>query len=74
MQAHTAGDKVLILVPFKQHINRSPTEEMNILLQKGFSRLYVNQEILRIEDLLPTPTQLNPKRPNPNFRKTIPSS
>ena len=52
MQARPAGDKVLILVPFKQHPNRNTTEELNILLQKGFSRLYINQETVRIEDLL----------------------
>jgi excinuclease ABC subunit A len=46
------GDQVVMLVPFKQHKNRHPKEELNILLQKGFSRLYLNGEILRIEDLL----------------------
>ena len=46
------GDKVLILVPFKQHTNRDVKEELNILLQKGFSRLYNGKEVLRIEDLL----------------------
>lgn len=46
------GDKVLLLVPFKQHTNRNVPEELNILLQKGFSRLYIKQEIVRIEDLL----------------------
>jgi excinuclease ABC subunit A len=46
------GDKVLILVPFRQHVNRNVSEELNILMQKGFSRLYVSGEVLRIEDLL----------------------
>ena len=46
------GDKLLLLVPFKQHANRDRKEELNILLQKGFSRLYVNKEVMRIEDLL----------------------
>ncbi|MEO8583458.1 MAG: excinuclease ABC subunit A, partial [Flavitalea sp.] len=46
------GDKVLILVPFRQHANRNVSEELNILMQKGFSRLYVSGEVLRIEDLL----------------------
>ncbi|WP_205509061.1 excinuclease ABC subunit UvrA [Longitalea arenae] len=46
-----AGDKVLILIPFKQHKNRKPLEELNILMQKGFTRLY-NGEILRIEELI----------------------
>jgi excinuclease ABC subunit A len=47
----TEGDKILILVPFRQHKNRKPQEELNILLQKGFSRLY-DKEVARIEDLL----------------------
>jgi len=45
------GDKVLILIPFKQHKNRKAQEELSILMQKGFSRLY-NGEILRIEELM----------------------
>jgi excinuclease ABC subunit A len=47
----SVGDKVLLLVPFRQHVNRNISEELNILLQKGFSRLYVNGETIRIEDL-----------------------
>ena len=46
------GDKVLILVPFKQHASRDVKEELAILVQKGFSRIYFNQEIQRIETLL----------------------
>src|SRR4030095_12117330 len=55
------GDKVYILATFKQHKNRDIKEELSILVQKGFSRVYVPQmsdvkrdigEILRIEDLL----------------------
>jgi len=58
------GDKVFVLTPFKQHKNRDTKEELNILVQKGFSRIYVrgssdlNREagtILRIEDLLALP-------------------
>ena len=48
----TVGDKIMLLVTFKQHAKRNIIEELNILLQKGFSRLYVNGEIIRIEDLL----------------------
>jgi excinuclease ABC subunit A len=50
--AGNVGDKVLLLTAFKQHKNRLAKEELNILLQKGFSRLYVGGETLRIEDLL----------------------
>ena len=45
-------DKVLLLVAFKQHHNRDVKEELNILLQKGFSRIYTDKKIIRIEDLL----------------------
>src|ERR1700709_236523 len=48
----TEGDKVLMLVPFKLHANRDVKEELNILIQKGFSRIYSNKEILRMEDIL----------------------
>lgn len=45
------GDTVYILVAFRQHKNREVKEELNILLQKGFSRLYKKAEIFRIEDI-----------------------
>lgn len=46
------GSKVQILVPFRQHANRKPAEELNILMQKGFSRLYADGSLVRIEELL----------------------
>ncbi len=46
------ADKVLLLVPFKQQHHRNVKEELNILLQKGFSRLYYKNEVVRIEDIL----------------------
>lgn len=65
------GDKVFILVKFRQHRNRDAREELNILLQKGFSRLYQRKkedhtsagEVLRIEDILAMPDK--------EFRKKI---
>ena len=57
------GSKVLIIVPFKQHPKREIKEELNILLQKGFTRVASpnpsNGEALepqRIEDLLEMPS------------------
>ena len=41
ISALTPGDKVLLLIPFRQHRHRDTKEELNILLQKGFARLYV---------------------------------
>lgn len=54
-----AGDKVLMLVAFRQMHHRNLKEELHILMQKGFSRLAVTPgsskgggtEIIRIEDL-----------------------
>lgn len=48
----TDGAKVLVLVPFNEHRNRERKEELNILLQKGFSRLYLSGQTFSIEDLL----------------------
>lgn len=59
------GSKIYILTAFRQHRNRDVREELNILMQKGFSRIYVSalsvsqkenpveeSAIYRIEDLL----------------------
>lgn len=56
------GSKILLLVKFPMHAKRSIKEELNILIQKGFTRVYnkaaggkvktENGEILHIEDLL----------------------
>lgn len=53
------GTRVFILVHFKLHANRNVREELNILLQKGFTRVAVGGtndkagvEILDIEELL----------------------
>jgi excinuclease ABC subunit A len=39
IQALPHGTKVFILASFKQHANRAIREELNILMQKGFSRI-----------------------------------
>src|SRR5215217_4727696 len=62
------GSKTYILSAFKQHRNRDAKEELNILMQKGFTRIYVSPFshsqkeaplkegiIYRIEDLLTSP-------------------
>ncbi len=51
------GDKMVLLVLFKQHAKRAMQEELNILMQKGFARIYLRApktapEIVRIEDTL----------------------
>lgn len=52
--------KVQIIVPFKTLNGRSIEEEMSLLLQKGFSRIYVSEldkenprnNVIRIEDII----------------------
>lgn len=48
------GSRVYILATFRQQKNRDIKEELNILAQKGFSRMYdtASGETHRIEDLL----------------------
>ncbi len=52
IQSLQEGTKVVMIVPFKQHANRDIREELGILMQKGFSRMYINKEPQRIEELL----------------------
>ena len=54
MKSCKAGDRLFILTAFEISQNRSLHEELSILLQKGFSRLFNNRtkETLQIEDLL----------------------
>lgn len=66
------GDKVFILATFKQHKNRDIKEELNILVQKGFSRVYSRESgvksqesgvVYRIEELLElSDKELKPKK------------
>jgi excinuclease ABC subunit A len=58
------GDRIMLLATFKSHANRDEKEELNILLQKGFSRLFINNEIVNIEDLLE-------EKPNKKVKKEI---
>lgn len=51
IQTAPEGSKVLLMVPFATHQRRSTPEELNILVQKGFARLYSHGETLRIDDL-----------------------
>ncbi|MFT3904236.1 MAG: excinuclease ABC subunit UvrA [Niabella sp.] len=59
IQKQPEGTKVFILSMFRQHRNRELREELNILVQKGFSRVALEDSgngegmaVKRIEDLL----------------------
>ena len=51
-----SGSKIQLLVTFRRHAKRDVKEELQILMQKGFSRLYSKEKgtgtLLRIEELL----------------------
>ena len=59
-QQWPADTKILMLADFKQHANRQANEELGILMQKGFSRMYITNtvkgevsgEMIHIEELL----------------------
>jgi excinuclease ABC subunit A len=65
------GTRGLILMPFpKKYRERSLEQELNLLLQKGYSRLQWRQETLRMEDVLAGEhTALNIQRPAFEFRE-----
>jgi excinuclease ABC subunit A len=44
IQQMKEGAKILMLVKFRMHAKRNVKEELNILLQKGFTRLYRREE------------------------------
>lgn len=45
------ADKILLLIAFRQMHHRDIKEELHILMQKGFSRLYIDNKIIRIEEI-----------------------
>ena len=57
ISSYEEGTKLVILVAFKQHAHREIREELNILMQKGFSRVFLMKKNAagvpeRMEDLL----------------------
>lgn len=46
------GDKAMIYAPLHINPKRTLEQELNILLSKGFSRIKIEEEILRVEDAL----------------------
>jgi excinuclease ABC subunit A len=55
VQSLPAGSKVQFIVPLTMRYQRTLEEELNILMQKGFSRIYapaIDEKPIRIEDVL----------------------
>jgi len=46
------GTRFMVLTPFRIKEQRKVSEELQILLQKGFTRLYLNNEVVYIEELI----------------------
>lgn len=65
------GSKVQIIVPLVTRYQRTVQEELNILLQKGFTRIYhASEGPVRIEDLLPsTPPEVELNEADTNTLK-----
>lgn len=52
MTAQEAGTRILIAAPLRQKNGRTLLQEAELLLQQGFTRLEVNNEIQRIDQLI----------------------
>lgn len=58
IKTYKDGDKIFILSPIRFSKQRETAEEINILIQKGFSRLYdqATNQILQLEEVSTDPT------------------
>lgn len=65
------GDAVTILCPLHPHNNRSLKEELAVLLQKGFVRVYHAGRMVRIEELLEDDKLKNEKLTTSDFVKIV---
>ncbi len=54
---HQEGTRLMVLCPLLRKEDRLLEEELNILMQKGFTRVMVNGEVLFIEEVLEKNTQ-----------------
>lgn len=48
------GAKVQLFIPFKTKYDRTIEQELNLYLQKGYTRLNINGQLNRVEDVLGT--------------------
>ncbi|MCF2520937.1 excinuclease ABC subunit UvrA [Dyadobacter sp. CY351] len=55
MLGHEEGTRVMILAPLHIREGRTQEEELTILLSKGYNRIYLNDEVVSIEDILENP-------------------
>lgn len=55
-----SGSKVMVLAPLVAMPDRSLEDHLTMLLQQGFTRVLIEDSVVRIEDLLATLSQYNP--------------
>ena len=55
---YTDGTSILILAPIHIATNRTLKKQLEMYMQEGYSRVFINQEITRIEDVLNNTQQL----------------
>lgn len=55
---YTDGTSILILAPLHIVTNRTLKKQLEMYMQEGYSRVFINQEITRIEDVLNNAQQL----------------
>lgn len=53
MNSRPAGTRFMLLSPIPKRKERTLEEQLSIYLQQGFTRLYVNKQIIRIEEYTP---------------------
>ena len=53
MLAHDEGTRFLLLAPIELRKGRDIETQLSVLMQQGFTRLYVGGEVVRIEDYTP---------------------
>ncbi|MFN3555555.1 MAG: excinuclease ABC subunit UvrA [Bacteroidales bacterium] len=51
--------KIMIFAPIEVDAGRSFAQQLSVLLQQGFSRVLINDDIVRIDELLPTIDQMS---------------
>lgn len=56
MYGFEAGQRVMIMAPLKVREGRTLAYELNILLQKGYTRIVADGKVLQIEDVLTSPS------------------
>lgn len=64
------GTRTLILTILHPHPGRSLNDELNILLQKGFSRVVLDGNVQRIDDVLATLPATTPAKEKTPVKKT----